>query len=132
LIFVVDDEPLMLDYAALALEKEPCELHVFGDPIPALRAMEIAPQKPDLLITDFAMHSMTGMEFARRSRTLVPGLPIVMVSGTVDETVLAECPGLVDRFLRKPYASEALAQAVRSVVSAVAPQSCHKAGSAGR
>ena len=57
-------------------------------------------KKVDLLITDYAMPKMTGMQLARAARELRPDLPIVMATGYAD---LPPGTGLNIGRLRKPY-----------------------------
>jgi CheY-like chemotaxis protein len=53
----------------------------------------------DLLLADFAMPGMNGIELIRRARELRPGLPVLLVTGYVDDAKL----GTFDvEILRKP------------------------------
>jgi CheY-like chemotaxis protein len=52
-VFVVDDEPMLLELAAAVLESVGCEVRTFRDPELALKAFPSAP--PDVVITDYAM-----------------------------------------------------------------------------
>src|ERR1700704_4980786 len=38
----------------------------------------------DLLVTDFRMPKMNGIEFITRARVLYPGLPVILLSGFVE------------------------------------------------
>lgn len=54
-------------------------------------ALELfAPQKFDLLVTDYKMPRMDGLELISRIRKKTPGLPIILVSGYVDTLGLNE------------------------------------------
>lgn len=64
-------------------------------------------QTIDLLITDYAMPGMTGVELAHAARALRPGLPIVLATG------YSELPDGVDidlPRLSKPYQQSDLAR----------------------
>jgi CheY-like chemotaxis protein len=54
----------------------------------------------DLLMTDYAMPGMTGMELTRQARALRPDLPILMATGYAD---LPEGESLDLPRLAKPY-----------------------------
>src|SRR5439155_17350039 len=59
LIYVVDDEPMLLELAAVVLEPHGFKIKTFRDPQSALQAFASAQPPPVLVITDYAMHSMT-------------------------------------------------------------------------
>src|SRR5260370_40022061 len=81
LIFVVDDEPMLLELAAVILEPQGYKVKVFRDPEIALQSFEAAKPRPDLLITDYAMHTMNGMELIEQYRRLGRGPKILVESG---------------------------------------------------
>ena len=49
-VFVVDDEPMLLELAAVIIAPLGCEVRTFRDPETALREFAIA--RPDLVLTD--------------------------------------------------------------------------------
>ncbi len=100
-VFVVDDEPMLLEMAALILEPLGYRVQTFRDPREALE--EYAAARPKLVVTDYAMGSMTGMDLIRECKQLNPGQKILLLSGTVDETIYAGDSVKPDRFLAKPY-----------------------------
>jgi CheY-like chemotaxis protein len=103
LIFVVDDEPMLLELAETLLTPSGYSIQTFPDPSVALRAFAQAERRPDLIITDYAMHPMTGLDLIRECRQINPRQKILMVSGTVDEDIFANSRVKPDRFLAKPY-----------------------------
>ena len=116
LIFVVDDEPMLLELASVVLEPLGYAIKTFRDPKQALRAYTDADPRPALLITDYAMHLMTGMELITACRRLQPQQKILLISGTVDEKVYRHSPVKPDRFLAKPYQAKQLVEAVKSLI----------------
>lgn len=122
LVYAVDDESIMVDFVELALSSQGFRVIRFSDPAPALAAVTSATELPSLLVTDFAMHTMSGLDFAREMRGRVPHLRVLLVSGTVDETLIAEVPGLFDRFLRKPYRMADLIAAAHELVPTARPR----------
>ncbi len=100
-IFVVDDEPLILELALLTLEPMGYQVRTFLDPEIALQAF--VKNQPDLVITDYAMGRMSGMDLIRECRRIKPNQKIILISGTVDEQVFADAPVRPNRFLCKPY-----------------------------
>jgi CheY-like chemotaxis protein len=116
LVFAVDDEPMLLELVALVLQPLGFRVRMFRDPGAALRAFEAARPRPDLIVTDYAMHTMNGMDLIRTCRQIEPRQRILMVSGTVDETIYRDLPDKPDRFLAKPYSAHQLAAAVRGTL----------------
>lgn len=100
-VFVVDDEPMLLEMAALILEPLGYRVQTFRDPREALE--EYSAVRPNLVVTDYAMGSMTGMDLIRECKQLNPGQKILLLSGTVDESIYAGDSVKPDRFLAKPY-----------------------------
>jgi DNA-binding response OmpR family regulator len=74
---------------------------------------------PDLLILDRNMPGLDGLEVARRVRTLRPGLPILMISGSASMPARAAGTAEVDRFLAKPCTISQFTGAVRELLGAV-------------
>jgi len=73
----------------------------FADPQAALTWARTNP--PDLVLTDFKMPQMNGVEFTRRFRDLYPDVPLVMVTSVEDREIRYQAleSGATD-FLTKP------------------------------
>jgi two-component system, cell cycle sensor histidine kinase and response regulator CckA len=115
-IFVVDDEPILLELAERILRTLNAHVFTFDNPEIALSTYSSADQRPDLVITDFAMHEMDGLALIRAFRRLNPNQKIILVSGTVDESVFAGTAVKPDRFLAKPYQPAALTNLVQELL----------------
>src|ERR1700682_5462248 len=87
LIYVVDDEPMLLELASVILEPLGYEVKTFRDAESALKAFTSAKLRPALIITDFAMHAMNGLALIEACRKIQPRQKILLVSGTVDENI---------------------------------------------
>jgi len=116
LIYVVDDEPMLLELAAVILEPLGYAIKTFRHPGKAVEAFTSAQPLPALIITDYAMHSMTGMDLIRACRAVQPRQKILMVSGTVGEDIYHDSPCKPDRFLAKPYHAKQLTSIVESLL----------------
>lgn len=117
LVFAVDDEPMLLELVAMVLEPLGFRVRTFRDPATAVRAFSLANPRPVLIITDFAMHNMTGMDLIRECRRIHPQQKILLVSGTVDETIYRDSPFKPNDFLAKPYPARRLADSVQSLLA---------------
>ena len=115
-VFVVDDEPMLLELAEAILKPQGYEVRTFRDPETALKEYIIA--HPEVVITDYAMGRMSGMDLIRECRRLNPRQKMILLSGTVDEHVFAGAAVRPDQFLSKPYQVAELADRVRSLLLA--------------
>jgi predicted amino acid dehydrogenase len=61
------------------------------------------------------MGAMSGVDFVCECKRLVPQQKMLLVSGTVDETIYANSPFKPDRFLAKPYEVTAFVETVQSL-----------------
>ena len=118
MIYVVDDEPMLLELASVILEPLGYRIETFRAPETALRAFEAADLPPVLIITDYAMHTMTGLELMQACRQIRPQQKVLLVSGTVGPDIFRHAPVKPDRFLAKPYQSRQLVEAVEATLAA--------------
>ncbi len=117
LIYVVDDEPMLLELASAILEPLGFSLQTFRDSDSAIKAFASARPQPALIITDYAMHSTTGLDLIQACRRIQPRQRFLLVSGTVDENIYRDSPDKPDRFLAKPYQARQLVEAVESLLA---------------
>ncbi len=115
-VFVVDDEPMLLELAEVILKPLGCNVRTFRDPEVALKEVAIAP--PEVIVTDYAMGRMSGMDLIRECRRLNPKQKLILVSGTVDGQVFADAPVKPNLFLSKPYQIQELTESVRDLLAA--------------
>ena len=106
---------MLLDLAVTILQPLGFHVQTFRDPEQALAELAIASPRPAIIITDFAMHKMSGMDFIRECRRINPQQKIILVSGTVREEIYADSNVKPNHFLAKPYQAEALTSLVRSL-----------------
>jgi CheY-like chemotaxis protein len=116
-IYVVDDEAMLLELAAVILDPLGYEIRTFRDPESALQSFIAAQPRPELLITDYAMHQMNGMTLIEACRRAEPKQKILMVSGTVGPEIFQDAPSRPDRFLGKPYQARQLIETVKSMLA---------------
>ena len=117
LVFVVDDEPMLLELASAILEPCGYRIQTFCDPGVALQAFKAAAPPPALIITDFAMHEMTGMELMAACRQIRPAQKVLLVSGTVGPDIFGATTSKPDGFLGKPYQPKQLVDLVEELVA---------------
>ncbi len=117
LVYVVDDEPMLLELALVILEPAGYELETFRSPREAVQSYKNAKRRPALIVTDYAMRGMNGMELLDACRAVDPGQKILLVSGTVGADIFAQSASKPNRFLAKPYHARELIAAVKSTLA---------------
>jgi DNA-binding NtrC family response regulator len=103
LVFVVDDNELLVEFAATVLESAGFDVKRFHNPQEVLKAIQDGESKPGLLVTDYDMKEMNGLELIVTCHQIHPTLKTVLLSGTIDGSLASMHPARVHRFLAKPY-----------------------------
>ena len=114
-ILLVDDDALISDSTAYLLEDLGHEVIEADSGANALEVLRSG-KKVDLLITDYSMPKMTGMQLAHAARELRPDLPIVIATGYAD-LPLGTTMDIVR--LRKPYQQHQLAAEIAKALRIV-------------
>ena len=113
MILVVDDDPLLRYLIQTTLETPVQRVVQAEDAEEALRL--IGQCVPDVILLDFHMPGMSGMELAERLRAeaATASVPIIMLTGDAGGRVAAEAAGLAQfEFLTKPFSPMQLVQKV--------------------
>lgn len=116
-ILVVDDEAPIRRMIRFALERADFTVAEAGEAQDARLAM--AEQQPDLVLLDWMLPQVSGIEFARelRRNELTSGCPIIMVTARVAEDDRVRGLNLgADDYIVKPFSSSELVARVRAVL----------------
>jgi len=116
MIFVVDDEPMLLDLATTILQPLGFTVRTFRDPKEALAEYPAA--KPAIVVTDYAMGGMNGLDLVRECKRINPRQKTILLSGTVDENIFANAQSKPDRFLAKPYQIRDFVESIQELAKA--------------
>jgi CheY-like chemotaxis protein len=74
----------------------------------------------DLLVTDYNMPGMSGIELIKKLHAARMALPVILVSGTIPTEKLKRHPWLqIDAVLPKPYTPDELLATVRKVLDSI-------------
>ncbi len=116
-ILVVDDSAVAVGLVRLMMAREP---YAFRHAVDGAQALEIAAHdRPDLILLDWMMPGLDGLETLRRLRAdpARRGIPVIMLSvrGKADDVATALAAGCV-AYLTKPIEAGLLLAAVRSVL----------------
>lgn len=116
-VLVVDDEAPIRDMIGFALKRADFRTSEAGDAQSARIA--VADDPPDLVLLDWMLPDVSGMELARelRRQELTAKLPIIMVTARVteDDRVTGLNSG-ADDYIVKPFSSAELIARVRAVL----------------
>ena len=118
-VLVVDDDPMARSFEVLLLSSQGYNVLQAESGAEALRLADTA--TIHLLLTDFVMPDVDGLELTRKFRAVHPDTPVLLVSGSLPPTDnRIENLAHFD-FLPKPFAFAELLQKVRTLIQAEAP-----------
>jgi len=111
-ILVIDDEPPLASLSERRLTALGYRVTIATDPRKAITAFKAAPSSFNMVITDYSMPHMSGIELAREINALRPDLPILLVTGFVEDFSQEELATAgVRRVVTKPVTTHELARA---------------------
>ena len=112
-ILYVDDDEMIAFLMERLLQREGYRVTVFTHAAQALTAVRDHAEPFDLVITDYNMPGMSGLDFARAVRELRPDSPVAITSGYISEELRALAPAAgVSELIYKPNTVEELFAAV--------------------
>ena len=116
-MLLVDDEPALVSLGQRILKRQGYRVTGVSRAADALAAMRAEPGAFDLVVADYNMPGVTGLDLARAIWAEWPGFPVVLASGNVTEALQAEAAaGGIQQVLRKPYSTDDLCATVARVL----------------
>jgi putative two-component system response regulator len=108
-ILVVEDDPVTCKFMRLSLERDGYQVLTSFDGAEATALLARADPPVDVVVCDYRLPSMNGLELVAMARRIDPTLPCIMATGSaeLDIAVRAMAAGAVN-YLVKPFAGEAL------------------------
>ncbi len=121
-VLIVDDEAGLRRALERFLEKHDFVVLSAGSAPEGLALLDARRWQVDLVVTDMVMPRMSGREFARELLRRHPALPILCMSGHVEQEFGAdadpEAPWAPDRLIAKPFRFPDFLQRVRHAIDA--------------
>jgi len=116
-VLCVDDDPAMVLMVDGLLRRAGYKVTTFEQPAAALARVRADPGAFDIVVTDFNMPEMNGMELAGAIARAAPRLPVIITSGFISDDMRQEAGELrIGALLQKEYTLERLAGLVHAVL----------------
>ncbi len=117
-VLYLDDDDVMPLMVERLLQRAGYVVHCFSDPTLAVEAVRVRPEHFDVVVTDFNMPALSGLDVIEALQTLCPSIPTVLTSGTISEGMRARASALgVREVFEKEYTLEQLPVAIRRALS---------------
>ncbi len=121
-ILIVDDESAIRQMVCLALSQANYDCHEAADVAEAQAS--ILADKPDLILLDWMLPGLSGIEYARRLRRekLTQSIPVIMLTARAEEE--DKIKGLdsgTDDYITKPFSTRELLSRIRAQLRRAAP-----------
>ena len=114
-ILVVDDTPNTLEVLQRNLTSQGYQAFIASNVVDAIKILDVTPI--DLVITDFKMPGVSGLDLVRHVRENFKETQVMMITGypTIEGAVKAVKTG-AEEYLTKPFTDEELFSAVRRAI----------------
>ena len=111
-VLVVDDDPDVLMMMDQLLEQAGYRVSRSQSPEYALEILQNPARRIDVIVSDFSMDGMNGIELIRQAFASRPGLRFILISG---EGNCRSCLRKDDLFLLKPFTPTALLEELERI-----------------
>lgn len=114
-ILVVDDDKILLELLRRILEREGFVPHCVESGEEAIE--QIKERTFSLMITDFNMPGLNGLELARKGMEIAPQMPVIMDTGGITPKIIRLAKEIgISKVLVKPFLQTELMQTIRDVI----------------
>jgi DNA-binding NtrC family response regulator len=119
-IMIIDDEKIVGEMAKISLEADGCEVETFLDAAPALERLR--QQRFDVVVTDYKMKGIDGMEVLRTVRSVYPETQVIMITAFANlDAAIEALRRDVHDFFPKPVKIKDLRASIRRALQKRAP-----------
>lgn len=127
-ILIVDDEDAIRQMIGLALTQAGYDIDEAADASQA--QAQIIQQAPDLILLDWMMPKVSGVEYARQLRRekLTAGIPIIMLTArTEEEDKVRGLDSGADDYITKPFSTRELLARIKALLRRARPHTAELA-----
>jgi DNA-binding response OmpR family regulator len=101
-IFFIDDSPMITQFLTIFFEKN-YNVYSYHNPLDAIEDIKNG-LYPDIVVTDFDMPELNGLEFIKAVRQAACYIPVIVVSGMRESKYRLNClEAGADDFMAKPF-----------------------------
>jgi DNA-binding NarL/FixJ family response regulator len=117
-VFIVEDHPIMRQSYALVLRRE-ADIAICGEAESAEEALpQISAAAPDIVLIDFSLPGMNGLELVQQLQVEHPALPTIVISGHQEEIFIESILAAgATRYIVKERAAQLLIETIRQVIA---------------
>ncbi len=116
-VLYVDDDEAMVFLVTRMLEDLGYRVSGFDRGEAALEAVRADPQAFDLIVTDFNMPGLSGLQVAEELQRIRPGLPVVITSGYITDELTAAARAVgVSQVVYKPNTVDELCRTIQQLL----------------
>ena len=114
ILYVDDDKLLTSTFSTLMKVEGFKDVVVYNDPIKAIEYLKT--NSPDLIISDFLMPEMNGLEFLREAKKLYPETSMILLTAYADkENAIKTINEIgVYKYIEKPWDNDDLIMNIRN------------------
>jgi len=126
-VLLVEDDQWVRDSLRRFFANENCALMVVETGEDALEIVKN--QDCDIIITDYRLPGINGLEFLKRAQEIKPGFKKILLTAYMSEAVISEAFRLgVHEFIEKPFSMEDMEEALVRVLEKkiIVNGNCHK------
>ncbi len=115
-ILFVEDDPDQLESVPRILGSDGYKVESVARSVKAVELFKTKIARFDLLITDYDMPGLNGIDLVKKKQQYFPELPVIMISGREEGLEAATRLESVKRILVKPYSREELIDAIETIL----------------
>ena len=114
-VFLVDDEPILLEGIRSKIDWESIGLNFAGEATDGEIALSMMQEiKPDILITDVKMPFMDGLELSSAIKKIQPWIKIIILSGHDEFDYAKKAISIgVEDYLLKPFTANEVIESLK-------------------
>ena len=116
-VFFIEDEIELLSAYTELLVSEGYKVNSYSSGADALHAIEQEGIIPDVIVSDYHLHRMTGIDIFKHLRSKNIQVPMILISGFVDTFIVTQCDNVgASGLIEKPYDIQTLVETINRAI----------------
>ena len=115
-ILLIDDEEILLEMETQILSRLGYKVTPETSSVQALEIFRSRPAEFDLIITDYTMPGLTGIDLSNAARRVQTDIPIILATGFSEKVTEETAVDLGLELIGKPFGMKQIAELVRKVL----------------